>query len=33
MDQITICKTLNPSEYLSQIDTDEAETDFFLCNS
>lgn len=29
MDQITICKTLNPSEYLSQIDADEAETDFF----
>ena len=28
MDTITICKTLNPSEYLLQIDTNEAETDF-----
>ena len=28
MDTITICKTLNPSEYLLQIDTDKAETDF-----
>ena len=28
MDKIKICRTLNPSEYLSQIDTNEAETDF-----
>ena len=28
MEKITICKTLNPSENLPQIDTNEAETDF-----
>lgn len=28
MDKVTICKTLNPSEYLSKMDMDDAETDF-----